>query len=116
MPIFDYADDEALGTVLSVDTATVVVRVTDAQKLRQLQVNRLSVLQSSRPGQHLIGVIQKITRSATSAAVETEVDEGADPMAANSELNLVRVTLIGTLIDRRGSRENVFLSVCPETF
>lgn len=109
MPIFDYDDNEALGTVLSVDTATVVVRVTDAPKLRQLQVNRLAVLQSSRPGQHLIGVIQKITRSASSAAPDTQADQDADPMQPLGETNLVRITLIGTLIDRRGSRRNIFL-------
>ena len=109
MPIFDYQDNEALGTVLSVDTAMVVVKVTDTQKLRQLQVNRLSVLQSSRPGQHLVGVIQKITRSVSSPTPETEADEDADAMLANGELNLVRITLIGTLVDKQGRRENVFL-------
>lgn len=109
MPIFDYPDEEALGTVLSVDTATVVVKVTEAQRLRQLQVNRLAVLQSSRPGQHLIGVIQKITRSASSVAPDTAADLNADPMQAASETNLVRITLIGTLVDKRGSRSNVFL-------
>ena len=43
MPIFDYSDAEALGTVLSVDTANVIVKVEDTPKLRQLQVNRLAV-------------------------------------------------------------------------
>ena len=62
--IFDYADTDALGQVVTVDTGTVVVRVADLQQLRKLQVNRLAVLQSSKPGQHLIGIIQRITRSA----------------------------------------------------
>jgi hypothetical protein len=36
MSILVYADSEALGRVLSVDTATVVIRVDDVQALRSL--------------------------------------------------------------------------------
>ena len=64
MSIFAYPDEEALGHVLSVDTAMVIVRVDDVDALRALQVNRLVALQSSLAGQHLIGIIQKITRTA----------------------------------------------------
>ena len=63
MTIFDYQDADALGAVIAVDTATVVVRVADVEKLRRMQVNRLVVLQSSRAGEYLIGVVQKIVRS-----------------------------------------------------
>ena len=56
MAIFDYQDADALGTVTAVDTATVVVKVSDVEKLRRMQVNRLVVLQSSRAGEYLIGV------------------------------------------------------------
>lgn len=98
-----------LGAVRSVDTAIVVVAVDDVERLRKLQVNRLAALQSSRPGQHLIGIIQKITRTAIDGAHSiSEVEEGNEhgPIA---EINMVRITLIGTLVDKLGSRENVFL-------
>ncbi|UPJ54663.1 hypothetical protein IVB30_31910 [Bradyrhizobium sp. 200] len=36
----DFADEEALGRVQSVDTATVIVRLDDVEALRALQVNR----------------------------------------------------------------------------
>lgn len=109
MSILNYRDDESLGRVRSVDTATVVIAVDDVERLRKLQVNRLSVLQSSRAGQHLIGIIQKITRTAVdskSSPVGTE-DEVVDDQAA--ELNVVRIALIGTLMDKVGTRSNVFL-------
>ncbi|WP_058948578.1 hypothetical protein, partial [Acinetobacter parvus] len=64
MAILEYDDSEALGRVRTVDTMTVVVEVDDVDRLRKLQVNRLAVLQSSKAGQHLIGIIQKITRTA----------------------------------------------------
>ena len=104
--IFDFADNESLGTVRSVDTTTVVVHVPDSEKLRRLQVNRLSVLRSSRPGQHLVGIIQKITR--TSLGENTQMDDEDGPPSP-TELNLVRISLIGTLMDRRGTERNVFL-------
>jgi DNA helicase HerA-like ATPase len=109
MSIFKYSDSDALGRVKSVDTAIVIVQVADVERLRKLQVNRLAVLQSSRPGQYLIGIIQKITRNAVEAKElgETEGDEADLRLAA--ELNLVRITLIGTMVDKLGADSNVFL-------
>lgn len=117
MSIFDFKDAEALGTVQTVDTATVVVHVRDIEHLRQLQVNRLAVLQSSKAGQHLVGIIQRITRTAA-AALENEADsEAAGLDAATAELNLVKIVLIGTLISKVGMETNVFrrtLETVPE--
>jgi hypothetical protein len=50
MSIFDFTDNEALGSVISVDTAAATIRVDDLESLKRLQVNRLVVLQSSKPG------------------------------------------------------------------
>jgi DNA helicase HerA-like ATPase len=118
MVIFKYKDEEALGIVLSVDTATVIIKVADLDKLRRMQVNRLVVLQSSKPGQHLIGLVQKITRSSVEQeqAGQKEADEVEMP-ALPPQLNIVRASLIGTLIDRVGMKENVFrrtLETVPE--
>ena len=115
MGIFNYKDSDALGKVSTVDTGTVVVRVDDVEKLRRLQVNRLVCLQSSRPGEHLIGVVQKIVRSLKEARAvgEDELVEGETML----EENIVRIALIGTHIDRKGSEQNVFrrtLETVPE--
>ncbi len=109
MSIFTYNDTEALGKVKSVDTAIVIVHVADVERLRKLQVNRLAVLQSSRPGQHLIGIIQKITRNAIAAKDIGEVEGDEDDVKMSTELNLVRITLIGTMVDKLGTDSNVFL-------
>jgi uncharacterized protein len=91
--LFNYQDADILGTVRSVDTATVIVQVPTPEKLRKLQVNRLAVLQSSKPGQHLIGIIQKISRTSLGEeAAAKEDDETPSP----TELNIVRISLIGT--------------------
>lgn len=114
MSILNYKDEEALGRVQSVDTAVVVVRVDDVAALRALQVNRLVALQSSRAGHKLIGIIQKITRTAVEEAKLADLDQQD---TVHPEINLVRVTLIGTLLDRDGQRDNVFrrtLETVPE--
>lgn len=115
MGIFNYKDADALGKVCTVDTGTVVVQVDDIEKLRRLQVNRLVCLQSSRPGEHLIGVVQKIVRSLKEARAMGE-DEMVDGEIIREE-NIVRIALIGTHIDRKGAEQNVFrrtLETVPE--
>lgn len=114
MTILNFADEEALGRVQSVDTATVIVRVDDVDALRALQVNRLVALQSSLAGHKLIGVIHKITRTALEEVKVTDLEQGEE---SHPEVNLVRITLIGTLLDREGSHANVFrrtLETVPE--
>ncbi|WP_303747525.1 ATP-binding protein [Stenotrophomonas pigmentata] len=103
MPIFKFKDEQALGKVASVDTTNVVIDVEDVDLLKRLQVNHLAVLQSSRPGQHLIGLITQVTRK---RGIDDIIDDGIN--AHTPELNLCRIALIGTMLDRDGDRENVF--------
>lgn len=103
MPIFAFADNEALGKVASVDTTNVIVEVENIDQLKRLQVNHLAVLQSSRPGQHLIGLITQVTRK---RGIEDIINDGINDHAP--ELNLCRIALIGTMLDRDGEKENVF--------
>lgn len=103
MTIFNFNDDEALGKVASVDTATVVVEVADSEQLKRLQVNRLAVLQSSKPGQHLIGIINQVTRKKLASS---PIDDNEDEQ--ENEQNLCKVSLIGSLIDADGTKRNIF--------
>jgi DNA helicase HerA-like ATPase len=117
MSIFNFSDNEALGSVVSVDTATVIVKVDNLEQLRRMQVNRLIALQSSKAGQHLIGIIQKITRSIDDASIKIEASAVDDLDVSTPERNLVRIALIGTVIDKVGKEENVFrrtLETVPE--
>lgn len=103
MTIFNFADEDILGKVSYVDTASVVVEVINLEKLKKLQVNRLAVLQSCRPGQHLVGLINKVTRKKIDSNEIDKTDEEGE-----NEHNLCNISLIGTLLDRDGDRENVF--------
>ena len=116
MTLFDYKKEEAIGTVFSVDTGTVIVSVSDVEHLRSLQVNHLVALRSSKVGQHLIGLIDKITRKTLAESIDE--DSGADmPEGITVIENVIRVSLIRTLIDMVGTTPNVFrrtLETVPE--
>ena len=89
MSILDFKDNESLGKIIAVDTATVTVRVDELDRLKRIQVNRLTAIRSSKAGQHLIGIVSRITRKAgDEAALEGVVP---DPEAALPENNLVQI-------------------------
>jgi hypothetical protein len=108
MSIFDYKKEESIGSVFSVDTGTVLVSVSNLDALRMMQINHLVVLRSSRAGQHLIGLINKIMRKALVGVNEKENEDSEVQDECTVVENIVRVTLIGTLLDAVGTEQNVF--------
>lgn len=101
MGIFEYNQDELLGTVESVDTSTAIVKVENDDKLRGLQVNHLVTIQSSKVGQHLIGLVSKIIR-------KSGFTDSAEDLTPDLSFNVIKVVLIGTHLDKEGLKENVF--------
>lgn len=101
MPLFDFDRAERIGVVQSVDTGTVVVRVTEAEQLSMLQVNHMVVIRASMPGQTLIGMVSKIMRK---YGDEADLAEGEEIATAD----IVKIILVGTLLDMDGSIPNIF--------
>ncbi len=113
MGIFDYPADseEKIGTVESVDTGTVVIKIENEELLKKVQVNHLIVIQSSKIGKHLIALVCKIMRNATVEGLDGDGNPLYKPH------NIIKATLIGTHIDKEGSRLNTFkrtLETVPE--
>ena len=109
MPVLAYSDSDSLGSVIAVDTSSVVVSVSNLNLLRQLQVNRLVALHSSRPGQHLVGIVQRIIRRPGDLIENMDVAVTLSTSEALvNDLNEVRITLIGTMIDQEGTKTDVF--------
>lgn len=109
MNIFDYTSAELLGTVESVDTSTVIVKVENDDKLRGFQVNHLVSIQSSKVGQHLIGLVSKIIRK----SIDKDFNMDLQPELSS---NIIKVILIGTHFDKEGENTNIFrrsLSTVP---
>lgn len=115
MAIFNFIDNQAIGTVFSVDTATVIIKVQELEKLRKLHVNQLMAIRSAKAGQYLIGLINRITRKASDEENHVENDLGLNGFLFTE--NILKVNLIGTLLDKYGLKENVFkrnLDTVPE--
>ncbi len=112
MTMFDYKAEESIGTVESVDTGTVVVHVENEEKLKVLQVNQLVALRSSKVGQFLIGLVVKIMRKTSPEPIDSDMPDNGSIIE-----NVMKVTLIGTHIDKVGTKPNVFkrtLETVPE--
>ena len=101
MPLFNFEDADKIGVVQSVDTGTVVVQVTETEKLSILQVNHMVAIRAPMPGQTLIGMVNKIMRK---YGDESDLAEGEEIATTD----IVKVTLVGTLLDMDGRRPNVF--------
>lgn len=101
MSIFNYQDTDVIGKVSAVDTSTIVISIEDETKLRQLQVNHLMVIRSSKVGQHLIAIVSKIMRK---SKLESIVDDEEQIVVEN----IIKAILIGTHIDKVGTKNNLF--------
>lgn len=113
MAIFDFAINapEKIGVVESVDTANILIKIENDDKLKRMQVNHLVVIQSSKIGQHLIALVSKIMRT---SSIDSD-DDGNKPICRIE--TVVKATLIGTHIDKVGTKNNVFkrtLETVPE--
>ena len=101
MGIFNFDEMQTFGRVQGVDTATIIVQVEDPAQLSRLQVNHLIAIRSSKVGQALIGMVSKIMRKFSDEL--SQPDEGE-----TVSMDVVKATLIGTLLGREGERRNVF--------
>ena len=99
--ILTFKDEDAVGVVEGVDTGTVIVGIASDEKLRLIQVNQLVVVQSPLTQHHIIGLVSRISRN----VIEEKQDDGERlPIIRDS----VKITLIGTLIDKVGEKKNIF--------
>ena len=104
MSIFNLTerDSSFIGNVQAVDTASIVVKVENEDVLSNIQVNNLVIIQASKTRQTLIGMVNKIIRTFSDDVIDPD-----EELTSNSN-DIVKVNMIGTLLDKEGLRENVF--------
>ncbi len=96
-------DTETLiGKVQSVDTGNISVKVDKEELLNSVQVNQIVQIRSTKTGEKIIGLISKIMRK----AVADKIDESNEPDFVVE--NLIKVNLVGTLLEKSGTENNVF--------
>ena len=89
-----------MGTIQSVDTNTVSIRIDDEGNLNSLQVNQLLWIESNNSGEKIIAIVHKIMRKMDESGEESEGDF--------SENNIVKASMIGTWFKKEGVEYNVF--------
>ena len=104
MSIFNLSerDTSFIGKVQAVDTANIVVKVENEDVLSDIQVNNLVIIQASKTRQTLIGMVNKIIRTFSDGDIASD-----EELTVNSN-DIVKINMIGTLLDKEGLRENVF--------
>lgn len=107
MAVFDLSNKKPVGKVQSVDTASVVVKVAESEMLSQLQVNHLVIIRASRAGQYLIGMVVKIMRKSDDD-IGVDEESAGDDMEELHSCDIVKITLIGTFLDKVGTASNQF--------
>lgn len=100
MSVLDFSEFKAFGKVQSVDTSSVVVKVDDTNQLSNLQVNHFVAIRSTKTSQFLIGLVNKIMRK---FEINTEIEDDLI-----SSADIVRINLVGTFLDKDGTKKNVF--------
>ena len=95
------SEKKPLGKVESVDTGNVVIKVVEEKMLNSIQVNNLLRIRSTKTGESIIGLVVKIMRKSSE---KTEVDSPEKVIVEN----VIKACLVGTLLDRYGTKSNVF--------
>lgn len=94
-------DKNILGRIESVDTGNVVITIIDEQRLNSIQVNNLIRIRSTKTGEFIIGLVTKIMRKSSD---RVEADTPEEVVVEN----VIKACLIGTLLDRLGTQNDVF--------
>ena len=96
------SEHNSIGKVQSVDTGNISVKINDEKLLNSVQINQIVQIRSTKTGEKIIGMISKILRKAISEKIDedSETDEVIE--------NLIRVNLVGTLVEASGTERNVF--------
>lgn len=91
-----------IGQVQSVDTGNISIKVDKEELLNNVQINQIVQIRSTKTGEKIIGLISKIMRK----AVADKIDEISDPDFIIE--NLIKINLVGTLIEKVGTKKNIF--------
>ncbi len=91
-----------IGKVQSVDTGNISVKVDKEELLNSVQINQIVQIRSTRTGEKIIGLISKILRK----SVAEKLDETSEPDSLVE--NLVKINLVGTLLKKSGTDNNIF--------
>lgn len=103
-----FAEDDKIGRVASVDTSRVAIDVTNSVLLTRIGIGQLIAIRGATEREYLIALTERVTRSVRDELPEIEdgVEEGA--LLATVPTDLIQAVLIGTFRTVEGAKSNVF--------
>ncbi|MGN7735310.1 ATP-binding protein [Ensifer sp. 22564] len=103
-----FAEDDNIGRVASVDTSRVAIDVTNSVLLTRIGIGQLIAIRGATEREYLISLTERVTRSVRDELPEIEdgVEDGA--FLATVPTDLIQAVLIGTFRTVEGAKTNTF--------
>lgn len=104
MSIFSFNENTKLGTILSVDTSNITVRVTNPELMKKISIGHVISIEGNYTYEKLICIVDKVSRAFK------ELDDIDDSVNDSMEFNydLIKGSLIGTYKSADGIDRNIF--------
>jgi DNA helicase HerA-like ATPase len=103
-----FPQEEALGRVFRVDTASVWGEALDHERLTRTGVGSLIAFQGSNSSEYLVGVLDRVTRDLQDEVILDGVDADGTAPVETRQRDLLRVVLLGTYRTVDGTKKNTF--------
>jgi uncharacterized protein len=106
MSFFEFNTEKTIGEVRGVDTNQIIINVFTSEKLLLARVGHLVAIQGQDSNEWLIGIINRVWRDAIDSPLEIAEDDLEDEV--QFENNSVKITLVGTLLEKYGLKKDYF--------
>ncbi|MDW9364088.1 DUF87 domain-containing protein [Sinorhizobium meliloti] len=103
-----FAEDDKIGRVASVDTSRVAIDVTNSMLLTRIGIGQLVAIRGATEREYLISMTERVTRSVREELpdIEESGDDGA--LLTSVPTDLIQAVLIGTFRTVEGAKSNTF--------
>lgn len=103
-----FADEDKIGRVASVDTSRVAIDVTNSVLLTRIGIGQLIAIRGATEREYLIAMTERVTRSIREELPGQDDEDADGGLLAAVPTDLIQGVLIGTFRTVEGDRRNTF--------
>ena len=103
-----FAEEDKIGRVGSVDTSRVAIDVTNSVLLTRIGIGQLVAIRGATEREYLIAMTERVTRSIREELSGPEDDDTDGALLASVPTDLIQGVLVGTFRTVEGDRRNTF--------
>ncbi|MCQ4631226.1 ATP-binding protein [Shinella sp. CPCC 100929] len=103
-----FADEDKIGRVASVDTSRVAIDVTNSVLLTRIGIGQLIAIRGATEREYLIAMTERVTRSVREELPGPDDEDADGGLLAAVPTDLIQGVLIGTFRTVEGDRRNTF--------